>query len=86
MLILTRKIGESLLIGDNIRVAVLEIRGKQVRLGIDAPPDIAVMRDELSRQVDQENRQAALVKSHDLLKVVGLWKKGEEEDEEKDDF
>ena len=85
MLILTRKIGESLLIGDNIRVAVLEIRGKQVRLGIDAPPDIAVMREELFQQVNRENRQAALVKSHDLLKVVGLWKK-QEEDEEKDDF
>ncbi|MDP3182046.1 MAG: carbon storage regulator CsrA [Desulfobaccales bacterium] len=55
MLILTRKIGESLLIGDNIRVAVLEIRGKQVRLGIEAPPDIAVMREELCQQVNRKN-------------------------------
>ena len=81
MLILTRKIGESLLIGDHIRVAVLEIRGKQVRLGIDAPPDIVVMREELSQRLRQENTQAAGVKPHDLLTVVSLWKKEKEEEE-----
>lgn len=74
MLILTRKIGESLLIGDNVRVAVLEIRGKQARLGIEAPPDIVVMREELCQQVNRENCEAAGVKSQDLEKVVTLWK------------
>ena len=51
MLILTRKIGESILVGDNIRLVVLEIRGKQIRLGIDAPPDIVVLREEIAQRL-----------------------------------
>ncbi len=82
MLILTRKIGESLLIGDNIRVTVLEIRGKQVRLGIEAPADIAVLREELSQHIDQENRLATGVHHRDLEKVVGLWKLEKPKDED----
>lgn len=77
MLILTRKIGESLLIGDNIRVTVLEIRGKQARLGIEAPADIAVLREELIQHINQANLEAANVRYQDLEKVVMLW--GEEE-------
>lgn len=51
MLVLTRKEDESLLIGDNIRVMVVEIRGDKVRLGIDAPKDVAILRD------DAKNKQ-----------------------------
>ena len=47
MLILTRRIGESIMIGDNITIRVLEIAGKQVRIGIDAPRDVAVDREEI---------------------------------------
>ncbi len=47
MLILTRRIGEGVIIGDDIRVVVLEVRGKQFRLGIDAPTDVVVLRDEI---------------------------------------
>ncbi len=47
MLILTRRLGESVLIGDQIRVKVLSVRGAQVRLGIDAPRDVQVNRDEV---------------------------------------
>lgn len=46
MLILTRKVGETLLIEKNIRIMVVEVRGKQVRLGIEAPPDLLVSRTE----------------------------------------
>ena len=46
MLILTRKVGETILIGENIRIMVVQIRGKQVRLGIEAPPDLLVLRTE----------------------------------------
>jgi carbon storage regulator len=46
MLILTRKVGETVLIGDNIRIMVVQVRGKQVRLGIEAPPDLLVLRTE----------------------------------------
>ena len=47
MLILTRKAGETILIGENISIKVVEIRGRQVRLGIDAPADILVLREEM---------------------------------------
>ena len=46
MLILTRKVGETVLIGENIRIMVVQVRGKQVRLGIEAPPDLLVLRTE----------------------------------------
>jgi flagellar assembly factor FliW len=59
MLILTRKIGESILIGDNIRVVVLEVRGRQIRLGIEAPADIVVLREEIAQRLADANLQAA---------------------------
>jgi flagellar assembly factor FliW len=59
MLILTRKIGESILVGDNIRLVVLEIRGRQIRLGIEAPPDIVVLREEIAQRLADENLRAA---------------------------
>ncbi len=51
MLILTRKAGESITIGDNIRVIILELKGNQVRIGIDAPRSIPVYREELFRMI-----------------------------------
>jgi carbon storage regulator len=49
MLILTRKVGEMIRIGDNVTVRVLEVRGSQVRLGIDAPADVRIFREEIYR-------------------------------------
>ncbi len=59
MLILTRRIGEGVIIGDDIRVVVLEVRGKQVRLGLEAPIEVVVLRDELYQRLNQENLQAS---------------------------
>jgi len=59
VLILTRKVGESIMVGDNIRVVVLEVRGRQIRLGIDAPTDIVVLREEISQRLTHENLRAA---------------------------
>ena len=59
MLILTRKIGESILVGDNIRLVVLEIRGRQIRLGIEAPADIVVLREEIAQRLTDENLRAS---------------------------
>jgi carbon storage regulator len=47
MLILTRRPGESIQVGENIEISILEIRGNQVRIGINAPPDVLVLRSEL---------------------------------------
>ena len=59
MLILTRKSGQTIVIGGGIQVKVLEIRGKQVRIGIDAAPEVAVYRGELFEAMQEENRRAA---------------------------
>jgi carbon storage regulator len=59
VLVLTRKLGESIVIGDSIRVTVVEIHGKQVRLGIEAPKEVAVHRGEVYERIVEENRQAA---------------------------
>lgn len=59
MLVLTRKPGEGITIGPNIRVMVLEIRGGQVRLGVDAPRTIEVHRDEVYTRIHDENKHAA---------------------------
>ena len=72
MLILTRKLGESITIGDSIRVSVLGIRGRQVRLGIDAPSDVVVHREEIYVKIQQENRKAAGNVKSDLLGMVRM--------------
>ena len=70
MLILTRKIGESILVGDNIRLVVLEIRGRQIRLGIEAPADIVVLREEISQRLTDENRRAASFNYQEVQQAV----------------
>jgi flagellar assembly factor FliW len=70
VLILTRKIGESIIIGDNIRVVVLEVRGRQIRLGIEAPADIVVLRDEIAQRLTDENLRAANSNYQDLQQAI----------------
>lgn len=60
MLVLTRKRDESIIIGDNIRIVVVDVRGDQVKLGIDAPRSISVHREEVYLEIQEENRRAAL--------------------------
>lgn len=57
MLILTRRISESVVIGDNVKITVLGVKGNQVRLGIDAPKDVSVHREEIYLRIQSENAQ-----------------------------
>ncbi len=59
MLILTRRVGETLKIGDNVNVTVLGVKGNQVRIGVDAPRDVSVHREEIYNRIQQENQDAA---------------------------
>jgi carbon storage regulator len=59
MLILTRKPGESLYIGDNIKVIIVEIKGNQIRVGVDAPTELRIYREEIYLQILEENKKAA---------------------------
>ena len=53
MLILTRKVGESVLIGDDISITVLSVRGNQVKLGVEAPKEVSVHREEIYQRIKQ---------------------------------
>jgi len=61
MLILTRRVGETLMVGDDVTVTVLSVKGNQVRIGVNAPKTVAVHREEIYRRIEEEKMSA----SHD---------------------
>lgn len=62
MLILTRRVGETIMIGDDVTVTVLGVKGNQIRIGINAPGDVSVHREEIYRRIEAE-KAAAIVRS-----------------------
>lgn len=73
MLVLTRKVNESIIIGDDTEIMVVEIKGDQVKLGVKAPRDITVYRGEIYKEIQKENIEAA--KSSIPKEISGLIKK-----------
>ncbi len=59
MLVLTRKLGESIAIDDHIKIVVVQIKGKQVRLGIQAPKETKIHREEVYAAIQEQNKEAA---------------------------
>lgn len=70
MLLLSRKIGEKIIIGNNIELTIIDIKDGQVRLGIQAPRDITVFRKELYSEVQNENQEATILKEENILSTL----------------
>ncbi|NCP78739.1 MAG: carbon storage regulator CsrA [Desulfuromonadales bacterium] len=76
MLVLTRKTGEGIIIGDDIRITVVELKGGGVRIGIDAPREMKVHRQEVYERIKQENKEATQWDFADLNTVSSILNTG----------
>ncbi|WP_045215301.1 carbon storage regulator CsrA [Desulfonatronovibrio magnus] len=73
MLILSRRTGESIHLGDDIIISILGVKGKQVKVGIEVPDDMSVYREEVFRNIQQENEMAIQSCAEDLVAAANLW-------------
>ncbi len=71
MLVLTRKVNESIKIGDDIEITILSVSGEQIKIGIDAPRNVEIHRKEVYLEIQNENNQASQT-SLDLLKQLNI--------------
>jgi carbon storage regulator len=76
VLVLTRKLGESIAIDDNIKIVVVQIKGKQVRLGIEAPKETKIHREEVYVAIQEQNKESSNTSSDSTKKVATLLKRG----------
>ena len=74
MLILTRKIGESIRINENICVTIVDVDGKNIRIGIEAPKSVTIHREEVFLRIKEENQTAAAGSDKDLGGIADLFK------------
>ncbi|OOP56984.1 MAG: carbon storage regulator [Candidatus Brocadia carolinensis] len=77
MLVLTRKLGESITIGDEIKVTIIDCQGKQIKLGIVAPKHVKVHREEIFEKIQEENKKAAKVSKEALMEAAQKLKRNE---------
>jgi carbon storage regulator len=70
MLVLTRKLGESIAIDDHIKIVVVQIKGKQVRLGIKAPKETKIHREEVYQAIQEQNRIASTTNLSDISNLT----------------
>lgn len=77
MLVLARRINQSIIVGENIEIVVLDIKGDQVKIGIKAPKNVAVYRAEIYQEIQEENKKATTsqITAQDLSKLGNVLKK-----------
>lgn len=75
MLVITRKLGERIAIGDNITITLVEIKGNQVRLGIEAPKEITIHRQEIYERIRAENLNSSQISAEDLSQANKIFNK-----------
>lgn len=73
MLVITRKLGERITIGDDIVITLIEIKGSQARIGIEAPREISIHRQEIFDRIRQENLNSSKIHDEDLTRATTLW-------------
>lgn len=74
MLVLTRKAGESINIGDNVKISIMEIKGRSVRVGIEAPRSMAIHREEIYTKIHEENKLASSLQNVNMESLGNLFK------------
>lgn len=79
MLVLTRKLGEVIRVGDTVTVRVLEVKGNQVRLGIEAPQEVRIYREEVYRAIRKANEEAAVREPGSIEDVRAEWENQRDE-------
>ncbi|GFK92696.1 Carbon storage regulator [Fundidesulfovibrio magnetotacticus] len=79
MLILTRRPGESIHLGDRIKITVLGVQGKQIKIGLEVPQDVPVYREEVYLRVLEQNRLAMEADQQDVFAAAALWQKNKTE-------
>lgn len=80
MLVLTRKLGESIRIGDTITVKIVDLDGRHVKLGIEAPRSIAVNREEIYERIQRENKAASAMKDGGVQNIAAALRQNPPED------
>jgi carbon storage regulator len=74
MLVLTRKLGEKIRIDDTITVSIVEIDSRHVKIGVEAPRNVIVHREEVYQRIQEENQRAAGVEKVDIQGIAKMWK------------